>query len=221
MGRSQRHKVIIQGTDSTGKGLSEKQPSFRYINQFANSQAFSVSTGPAGGPLQGSSMAGFPPTLIPLPSLDAQRSAELQEGSGDFSAPGQFNLSGNPVYTSLPPENTGGEPEPETPVTLTSLSPNTAVLGDPDFTLSCIGTGFSEATIINFANQDEPTTFVSDTEVTTGVKPSLGWGPNQPLPVFVYDNGNASQMLDFTFTEPVAPEGEAATVKRSRRKATE
>ena len=52
MGRSQRHKVIIQGTDSTGKGLSEKQPALRYILQFAASQAFSVPSARLVGPLR-------------------------------------------------------------------------------------------------------------------------------------------------------------------------
>jgi len=114
-GRSQRHKITIQRTDSAGKGLSEKQPANPYIIQYANSQAFTVPVGPSGGPLQGSSMAGFPPTLIPLPGLLAERSAELT-AEGDFSDPGQFNLSGNPIYTDLPESNVAPEPVLEHPL---------------------------------------------------------------------------------------------------------
>jgi hypothetical protein len=88
-----------------------------------------------------------------------------------------------------------------TPV-LSSLTPNTAVSGDPDFVLSCTGTGFRSGSIIFFGNEDEPTTFVSDTEVTTGVKPSL-FAP-AIVPVRVQTGPLSSDSVDFTFTEPAA-----------------
>lgn len=87
---------------------------------------------------------------------------------------------------------------PATPV-LSSLTPNTAVLGSADITMSCIGTDFTDTTVINFAGNDEPTTFVSETEVTTGVKPSLGWG-EVSVPVKVKNGAVESDPLDFTFT---------------------
>ena len=73
----------------------------------------------------------------------------------------------------------GSAPEPPDPAlapTLTSLDPNTAVLGSEDFTLRCLGTNFTEESVINFAGQPEPIVFVSAEEITTIVKPSLGWG---------------------------------------------
>jgi hypothetical protein len=91
-----------------------------------------------------------------------------------------------------------------TPV-LSSLSPNTAVSGDPDFELSCVGSGFRSGSVIWFGNEDEPTTFVSDTEVTTGVKPSL-FAP-AVVPVKVRTGPLDSESVDFTFTEP-AMEGQ-------------
>ena len=208
MSRSQRHKVIIQGTDSSGKGMSEKQPALRYINQYANSVAFSVPTGAVGGPLQGSSTAGFPPTLIPPPT--SLMLAEFEAGE-DFSSPGQFDNTGNPIHESLPasneptpePPGPGPDPEPGMEPTLASLTPDTAVLGDPDLTLHCIGTNFTETSVINFADHDEPTTFVSDTEVTTGVKPSLGWGAVS-VPVTIKQGSFETAPLDFTFTEAAA-----------------
>jgi hypothetical protein len=92
-----------------------------------------------------------------------------------------------------------------TPV-LSSLTPDTAISGDPDFVLSCGGTGFRSNSVIMFGNEDEPTTFVSDTEVTTGVKPSL-FAP-AVVPVHIRTPGLPdTDPVDFTFTEP-AKEGQ-------------
>ena len=87
---------------------------------------------------------------------------------------------------------------------LSSLSPNTAVAGaTADIVMSCIGTGFTPDTVIKFGTYDEPTTFVSPTEVTTGVKPSLFVNPDT-VPVLVHSGGDSSKPLDFTFTAPAA-----------------
>lgn len=57
--------------------------------------------------------------------------------------------------------------------TLNSITPNTAVKGSADLTLSCNGTQFTPNTVIWFNGGYEPTTYVSPTQVTTIVKPSL------------------------------------------------
>jgi hypothetical protein len=98
-----------------------------------------------------------------------------------------------------------------TPV-LSALTPDTAVSGDADLTLSCDGTDFTADCVIVFGSVDEPTTFVSDTEVTTIVKPSL-FAP-AVVPVTVRNGANRSNAVDFTFTAPqvveeAAPEEEA------------
>jgi hypothetical protein len=86
--------------------------------------------------------------------------------------------------------------------TLSSLSPSTAASGDPDFVLSCAGTNFRSSCVIIFGNEDEPTTFVSDTEVTTGIKPSL-FAP-AVVPVKIRTPGLPdTDPVDFTFTDPV------------------
>jgi IPT/TIG domain len=213
MGRSQRHSVYIRGTDASGKGLSEKQPAIVYIQQYAASQALAVPLGPPSGPLKGSSLAGFPPTLIPAPGLDEQRDAELT-AAGEFTDPGQFNFSGNPIYEDLPA--TGGEPpepidppvEPGTPV-ITSIDPAHAEVGAADLTMTVTGTGFTAASVILFNNGEEATTFVSETSLTTGVKPSLASGP-AVVPVQVREGELVSAPVDFTFTEAVVPEGTRA-----------
>ena len=91
--------------------------------------------------------------------------------------------------------------QPVTP-TLTSISPNTAVIGDPDVTMTVTGTDFSEQSVITFNGGEEATEFVSDTELTTVVKPSTA-GTAGPVPVTVKNSTLESDPLDFTFTDPV------------------
>jgi hypothetical protein len=93
-------------------------------------------------------------------------------------------------------------PEPVAP-TLTALTPNTAVLGSADVTMVCTGTGFTPESVINFNTVDEPIVFISDTEISTVVKPSIDWGA-VAAPVFVKNGELVSETLDFTFTEVLA-----------------
>lgn len=73
--------------------------------------------------------------------------------------------SGNPEGT--PDPSPGG-------AELLSINPVTAVKGGPDLTLHAIGQGFVKGYhVINFNGGDERTTWVSATELTTVVKPSL------------------------------------------------
>jgi len=216
MGRSQRHKVIIQGEDSCGKGLSEKQPALRYINQYANSQAFTVPTGPAGGPLQGSTTAGFPPVLIPPPT--AQMNAELR-AAGAFTDPGQFNLSGNPIYTDLPDPGTGegGFPPEETPV-FDSMLPDTLALSDDSTPVTCYGSNFDDGSVIVWNLVPVQTTQIDDTRLTTNVDPATA--TEGTVPVFVRrSNGAESAPLDFTFTPAARDGSRAASVREERRSA--
>lgn len=81
--------------------------------------------------------------------------------------------------------------------TVTGLSQASAVVGDPDFVLSVYGTGFTDASVILFNNGEEPTTFVSEGEVTTIVKPSTASGP-VVVPVSVV---GAAESVSFEFTE--------------------
>ena len=98
---------------------------------------------------------------------------------------------------------------PEAPV-LTSLEPATAVSGDADIVMKCIGSGFTDETVIKFGDFDEPTTLISDTEVSTGVKPSL-FAP-AAVPVCVRNGPLYSESQTFTFTE--AGDGAGRTNRR-------
>lgn len=83
---------------------------------------------------------------------------------------------------------------------LTSLTPSSAALGSPSFTLHVVGTGFDSASKIYFNGGEETTTFVSATELTTGVDMSTA-GAAVEVPVVVEGgNGAASNELKFTFT---------------------
>lgn len=87
------------------------------------------------------------------------------------------------------------------PPVLTSLVPATAVIGAANFTLSVRGTGFVPGCAIVFNGFQEPTTFVSATEVTTGVNMAVWTSPSAPLPVTVRSlGGSPSNALPFTFT---------------------
>jgi hypothetical protein len=68
--------------------------------------------------------------------------------------------------------DTGGgapAPEPGEEPTLTSLDPTSWRIGDPPVTMTATGTGFTDQSILTFNGGDEPTTFVSETELTTEV----------------------------------------------------
>jgi IPT/TIG domain len=97
-------------------------------------------------------------------------------------------------------DETNLEPEEEEAPTLSSISPDTAELNSADVTMICTGSGFTEDSVINFAGNDEPIVFVSDTEISTVVKPSLPWGAVS-VPVLVKNGTAESASLNFTFTE--------------------
>jgi len=105
-----------------------------------------------------------------------------------------------------------GDPEDaaESVPQVTSLDPASAESGAADLTMTVNGTGFTENSVIMFGQQDEPTTLISNTQVSTGVKPSL-FAP-ATVPVKVRNGPATSNAVDFTFTEPA----EAGTAKRKR-----
>jgi IPT/TIG domain len=85
---------------------------------------------------------------------------------------------------------------------LTSLAPATLTVPGPDTEVILQGTGFNESTIINWNGGDEPTVYVSETELRTTVKPSTVEAPLPfTLPVYVHHGDLSSNVIDFTFTE--------------------
>jgi len=104
---------------------------------------------------------------------------------------GSVQIDGQPVDP--------GAPVPDVAPAISTLSPATAVAGDAtDITMIVTGTGYMPNSIIQFGGLDEPTVMVSDTELSTIVKPSLFVPDDVPVAV---RNGNAiSNELTFTFT---------------------
>jgi len=89
---------------------------------------------------------------------------------------------------------------PVVPPVLTSLNPNTATIGDPYFDIHVMGEGFTPESKIIFNNFEEPTTFVSENELTTGINMPL-WLAPAVVPVFVSNaDGSVSESLNFTFS---------------------
>jgi IPT/TIG domain-containing protein len=81
---------------------------------------------------------------------------------------------------------------------ITSLNPDHADIGGADVTMHVIGTGFTPDAVIVFNGGDEPTTYVSDTELTTVVRPSTATVEGA-FPVMVRQADGESNEVDFTF----------------------
>ena len=99
--------------------------------------------------------------------------------------------------------------------TVDSLDPAEAQLGAPDVTLHVHGTGFKEGMQIVFNGGLEQTVFVSDTELTTIVKPSTATTAGE-FPVSVAAFGFIAEPPQmFAFTEAV---DDPETQSRRKRK---
>jgi hypothetical protein len=87
----------------------------------------------------------------------------------------------------------------DAPPILTQLVPSAAAIGDPPVVMTVNGSGFTSQSIIVFNGGDEPTTFVSDTELSTVIKPSLASAPGT-VPVTVRNGPLVSEPRNFMFT---------------------
>jgi hypothetical protein len=83
---------------------------------------------------------------------------------------------------------------------LSSLTPSSAEIGDPNFTLHVHGQNFTSSSVIIFNGGEESTTYVSATELTTGVDMTTATIP-VVVPVAVRDMDIQSEPLMFTFTD--------------------
>lgn len=99
------------------------------------------------------------------------------------------------------------------PPVVDSIVPTTAALGAPDFTLSVHGTEFRDGYVILWNGSPEPTTFVSDMELTTLVNMATATTAAE-IPVAVRSlAGRDSNVVPFTLTETArAGEKEARRV---------
>jgi len=136
--------------------------------------------------------------------------------------PPELVSSDLPVFKEEPPldgqyESIVGRPEtwpPGTfdqnpnhpPPTISALEPPSAALGDPSFTLHIKGGLFTPGSVIVWNGSDEPTTFVSWTEVTTQVNMATA-EVAMAIPVAVRGaNGLTGAPVMFDLQEPAGRE---------------
>jgi hypothetical protein len=138
----------------------------------------------------------FAPVLFSSPALEvsAEQLAIIREVLSISSSDEQF---ADKAFRAIVRILTAGN----TPIpVLTSLSPSTVVLGSPTFDIHVMGTGFNTGSKIIFNGFEEPTTFVSETELTTGVNMDV-WAAPAIVPVLVQNaDGTQSTPTNFEFT---------------------
>jgi hypothetical protein len=168
---------------------------------------------------QGGKPAVHPPPVKSINEPRTPAEPDVRVNPEDLP-PGHFNASineppGSDVGGEGGATEEGGGEEGEAP-DLESLDPDEADAGDvADIVMHVHGTGFTEQSVIYFNGLQEPTTFVSETEVTTGVKPSLFTVP-AVCPVTVRNGSYESDALEFEFLDPEDPPAARETKRTTR-----
>jgi len=121
---------------------------------------------------------------------------------GPSGGPLQGSSMSGAIPESVQPEP---NPEPELPApVLNSIDPSSAMIGDEDLTMNANGSQFVEGAVIVFNGGDEETTFISDSQLSTIVRPSTASTPGD-YPVGVRNpDGQGTEFKTFTFTDPQA-----------------
>ncbi len=113
--------------------------------------------------------------------------------------------SGTSMLWTIP----SSPPSPNPLPVVNSVSPSSAVIGGPGFTLTVNGSNFMLGSRVNFSGVDRPTTFVSSTQLTAPVDaselvpPFFFFGPAQVSVINPPPGGGTSAQLPFTFLNPV------------------
>ena len=127
--------------------------------------------------------------------------------------PGHFNNSLN----EPPGSNVGDEPTaPAAPPVIEALDPDEVEIGGVDTILHVHGTGFTAESIIFFAGHDEPTTMVNETELTTGLKPSL-WADAVVVQCSVKNGAVESDPVEFEFLDPIVRSSKRTQPSKKKR----
>jgi hypothetical protein len=111
--------------------------------------------------------------------------------------------SGSALVWQTPPPTEGSNPAP----TLTSISPASAVLGSPAFTLTLTGTNFVPGSYMIWASNARSATYLSSTELQATISPAdvslyNGSGPIQVVVMNPPPGGGSSASLPFTLNSP-------------------
>jgi hypothetical protein len=90
---------------------------------------------------------------------------------------------------------------------ITGLMPDTVGTGDPDMAVTVSGGGFTEESVIVWDGVDVPTTRINKTRLTFTVEPTAAHEPGTVSVTVRNGELTAAETIDFTFTDPVMPEG--------------
>ena len=147
--------------------------------------------------------------------VQAQGNTEsINEPPGSQVYPPNFGTDPDGGTDHYPPGSGGSETKPE----IEALDPDEIEMGAADTVLHVHGSGFTEQSVIHFAGHDEPTSFVSESEITTGLKPSL-WQEAVVVECTVKNGNQESEPVEFEFLEADAPAASRQT-KRTKPKPT-
>jgi hypothetical protein len=102
----------------------------------------------------------------------------------------------SPTSINEPPEWVGAEP----PV-IDALTPNSCMIGDPDFTLYVSGQNLFASSVIFFAGYVEPTRVEGDGSLSTGINMAY-WNNPDTVKVEIHNGETVSNAVDFTFYAP-------------------
>ena len=167
--------------------------------------------GGQGGYTQGQGQQGGQPGQQAHPATGASineppGSQVIPEGAG--AGTGEERPGTNPP--------TGGQDQAPT---IEALDPDEIEIGAADTILHVHGTGFTPQSVIHFAGHDEPTSFVSDSEITTGLKPSL-WQEAVVVKCSVKNGTAESEEEEFEFleAEPAARTSKRTTPKKAKKR---
>jgi len=84
------------------------------------------------------------------------------------------------------------------PPMLASIAPDTAVVTDPDFTLTATGADFIAESVIALDGTDAPTTFIDESTLTTPISPALFTAGTVAVTVRTGPSVSAASTLTFT-----------------------
>ncbi|AII53312.1 T9SS type A sorting domain-containing protein [Hymenobacter sp. APR13] len=114
------------------------------------------------------------------------------------------NTGGGAAQLDVP--LSGSVAPPNSVPAISSLSPNTAVAGSGNFTLTIDGTGFISGSTVSFNGTDRATTFVSATRLTVAILAAdiATPGTFDVVVTNAAPGGGASAAAPFTVTAPVA-----------------
>lgn len=110
-----------------------------------------------------------------------------------------------------PPDAT--KPESTDPLTLTSITPDTMPVGEPDFEVIATGTGFTNNCMLTFNRINVPETEFHDSHKISAILKTADISVAAMRPVTVKRGFEESNELPFTFTPELTPQAKAAKAK--------